>query len=142
MTDVKNIKTLGRNETCDVRIDHSSVSPVHAHIELADDGLVSVQEADSGAEIFLNRNNVWIRIRRVTLCIGDSIRLGEIEIPLHRLTAVFGSHSNARLESKHFALRNKNSGNRLFSHASDQETSLQKPRRNPLTGKIEENRGR
>jgi len=90
-------KTIGRETTCDLVLDHTGVSRCHARIELADDGLVSVQDADSRNGIFLSRNDSWIRARKVTLCIGDRIRFGEIEVPLDKLTAVFGNRSEVRL---------------------------------------------
>lgn len=136
MSSMKETRTLGLDATCDIQIEHPSVSPVHARIELAEDGLVSLQDADSAEGIFLNRNSTWIRVNRVTLCIGDRIRLGEVELPLQRLTAIFGKQSNARLESIHYALQGRNRGN--YGQLADQGSQLKKPRRNPLTGKIEE----
>ena len=135
-----NIRTCGRDTSCDIILDHSTVSRFHARIKLADDGLVGLRDADSANGTFLNRNDTWIRIRNVTLCIGDRIRFGDIEVPLERLTAVFGNRSNARLEAKPFALRHGTSRAKTFAQGSDHEPVLQKPRRNPSTGKIEEDR--
>lgn len=132
------IKTCGRESACDIVLEHSTVSRIHAHIELADDGLVSIRDADSSNGTFLNRNDSWIRARKVTLCIGDRVRFGDIELPLDRLTAVFGDRSNARLEARHFALDHGHSLVKPFASLPDQGPVLQKPRRNPLTGKIEE----
>jgi predicted component of type VI protein secretion system len=134
----KSIKILGQDSSCDITLDDASVSNFHARIELAHDGLVFVHDTESVSGTFLHRNDHWIRVRKVILCIGDRIRFGDIEVPLGRLTAVFGEQSNARLETKHFALRQQNSGSRLFSHQADHEPMLQKPRRNPATGKVEE----
>ncbi len=134
------IKTCGRDSSCDLVLDHPSASRLHARIELADDGLVGLQDTGSRNGTFLNRNDSWIRVRKVTLCIGDRIRFGEIEVPLERLTAVFGSRSRARLEARHFPLRHENKGAKAYTGHSDQGPLLKKPRRNPLTGKIEERR--
>ena len=142
MSNENSIKSLGRDESCNIRLDEASVAKFHARIELASDGLVFVHDTGSASGTFLNRSDTWIRIRKVTLCIGDRIRFGDKEIPLERLTAVFGEHSSARLETKHFALRQHNGGARLFSHQADHEPLLQKPRRNPTTGKIEEDQPR
>ncbi len=130
------IKTCGRDTSCDISLDHSTVSSIHAHIELAADGLLCLRDADSANGTFLNRNDTWIRIRKVTLCIGDRIRCGDIEVPLQQLTAVFGNRSNARLEAKPFAVRHGHG--RAITPLPDHEPVLQRPRRNPLTGKIED----
>jgi len=132
------IKTCGRELSCDIVLEHPTVSRLHAHIELADDGLVSVKDADSSNGTYLNRNDSWIRARKVTLCIGDRIRFGDIEVPLDQLTAVFGNRSNARLEAKHFALDHGHGRAKSFASQPGHGPVLQKPRRNPSTGKIEE----
>lgn len=129
-------KTCGREPSSDLVLDDATVSRLHAHIELAGDGLVNVQDNHSRNGTFLNRNDSWIRVRKVTLCIGDRIRFGDVEVPLERFTAVFGPGAKTRLEARHFALSR---GARSFARQLDHEPALQKPRRNPLTGKIEEN---
>ena len=131
-------KTIGRDSSCDLALEHSGISRLHGRVELNESGLICLQDADSSNGIFLKRNDSWIRIRKVTLCIGDRIRFGELEVPLERLTAVFGNRSNARLETRHFQLRNANKGTRSFADPRDAGPLLQKPRRNPVTGKIEE----
>ena len=133
-------KTAGREPSCDLVCEHATVSRFHARIELADDGLVCVVDVESDNGTFLNRNDVWIRVRKVTLCIGDRIRFGDIEVPIDRLVSVFGSESNARLEAKHFAPRHVSTSTKLFVKHHDHGPVLQKPRRNPKTGKIEEDR--
>jgi len=129
-------KTCGREPSSDIVLDDATVSRLHAHMELAKDGLVYVQDNHSRNGTFLNRNDSWIRVRKVTVCIGDRIRFGEIEVPLERITAVFGQHANTRLEARHFALSR---GPGSFARQLDHEPAVLKPRRNPLTGKIEEN---
>ena len=133
-----NIKTCGREPSCELALEHATVSRVHARIELADDGLVCVQDAESRNGTYLNRNDNWIRVRKVTLCIGDRIRFGNVEVPLERLTMVFGEHSGARLEARHFPPRQTANRGQSFAGQADQDAFLQKPRRNPSTGKIEE----
>jgi len=131
-------KTCGRESSCDIVLENPDISPLHARIELADDGLVCVVDDESDNGTFLNRNDVWIRVMKVTLCIGDRIRFGAIEVPIDRLVSVFGSESNTRLEARHFAPRQVSSGTKSFVRHHDHGPVLQKPRRNPKTGKIEE----
>jgi pSer/pThr/pTyr-binding forkhead associated (FHA) protein len=133
-------KTAGREPSCDLVCEHVTVSRFHARIELGDDGFVSLVDTGSGNGTFLNRNDSWIRVRKITLCIGDRIRLGECVVPLEHLTAVFGNRSNVRLEAKHFPLRPGDMATRSFADLQDPGSMLQKPRRNPTTGKIEEDR--
>ena len=130
--------TTGRETSCDLVLENPTVSRIHAHIELADDGQVSVLDSGSRNGIYLNRNDAWIRVRRATLCIGDRVRFGECEVPLERITAVFGNRSGARLGAKHFSLRAGKKGNKPVVDWDDPAPLLQKPRRNPVTGKIEE----
>jgi pSer/pThr/pTyr-binding forkhead associated (FHA) protein len=133
-----NKKSIGREPSCDLVLEHPGTSRFHASLELADNGLISVIDSDSGNGTFLNRNDQWIQIRRITLCIGDRVRFGESEIPLQGLTALFGQHTNARLEARHFSLQDGNNAARPFTKLTDSAAVLKKPVRNPVTGKIEE----
>lgn len=134
------IKTCGSDPSSDLVIEDESVSRLHARIELNDDGRVCLEDAGSDNGSYLNRNDTWIRIRKVILCVGDRIRCGAVEVPLKRLIAVFDSRDLARLEAKPVALRHTK--NIVQSHARQpgQGPALNRPRRNPATGKIEENR--
>ena len=80
------------------------------------------------------------RASKLTLCIGDRIRFGDVEIPLEQLTAIFGKHATTRLEARRFPVRSGKTVARPMTGKQDQEAALQKPRRNPVTGKIEEQR--
>jgi len=133
-------KMSGRDTSCDLVLGDPTVSRFHARIELADDGLVSIVDMDSRNGVFLKRNDAWIRIKRVTLCIDDHIRLGEHDVPLEKLTAVFGKRSNAKLGPRHFSLRHGVKDARSFADMFDSEPAMRKPKRNPVTGKIEEDR--
>ena len=131
------IKSCGREPGCELVLAHPSVSRVHAHLELLDDGLVRLRDAGSSNGTFINRNESWIRIKRATLCIGDLVRFGEVEVPLAELMSRFGDHPNSRLEARHFPLRKRQSGQKTGVAIGKGET-LNKPRRNPVTGKIED----
>jgi len=131
-------RSAGRDPSCDLVLDDPQVSQVHANLELRGNGLISVTDNDSRNGMFLHRSDSWIRVRKITLCIGDRIRLGELEIPLQRLAAVFGQNTNARLEARHFALMDGNNSARVFAHLPGSSPVLNKPVRNPVTGKIEE----
>lgn len=134
------IRTCGREPSCDLVLEHSTLSRLHARFELADDGLVSIQDEGSSNGTFVNRNDSWIRIKRVTLCIGDRIRFGDIEVPLVSLTAVFGKGTMTRLEARRFPPRQGKAVAKPLAAQSDHGPMLHKPKRNPATGKIEEDR--
>lgn len=134
------IKTCGRDPDCDLMLEHSTLSRLHARIELAEDGLISVHDAGSSNGTFLNRNDSWIRFRKITLCIGDRVRFGDVEVPLERLTALFGKRARTRLEARRFPARHGKANSRARAGLPEQGPSLNKPRRNPVTGKIEEDR--
>ena len=136
MSSENNSKTIGADATCDLTLEHTSLSPVHARLELAKDGLVSISEVEPEAAVFLNREGAWVRVRRVILCVGDRIRLGQLEIPLQRLTALLGDNTNARLETISPALQRRSRG--FHARGTERGGHLNRPRRNPLTGKIEE----
>jgi len=115
---------------------------VHARLGLSDDGLITLEDAGSRNGTFLQRNDLWIRVRKVTLCIGDRIRFGEHEVTLEQLAGVFGQQANIRLESRHFSLKHGGDGVRSYAGQGVHEPLLQKPRRNLATGKLEEDNSR
>lgn len=128
-------KTVGRDAACDLVLEHSTTSRTHARLELAESGNLWVVDSASRNGTFLHRNDAWIRVRRVTMCVGDRIRFGDCEVPLQQLTDVFGTHTNIRLGAKHFSLRQ---GSKSIAGWDEPGPALRKPKRNPLTGQIEE----
>ena len=131
-------KTIGREVTSDLALNAPTVSRLHAHIELRNDGQVAITDADSSNGTFLRRSESWIRVKKVLLCIGDRIRFGEHEVALESLTGVFGSQATVRLIARQFSLRKGKRKGVSTAQWADPSPILQKPRRNPTTGKIEE----
>jgi len=116
------------------------VSRFHARLELAANGGLTLVDKGSMNGSYLQRNDAWIRFRQITLCVGDRIRFGECDVPLEELSAVFGKQVGVRLGAKYFSLRQDFKGKAIPGERDENGPSLQKPRRNPLTGKIEEDR--
>ena len=133
-----NIKTIGSEADCDLVLNNGSVSALHARLELNSDGHVFVLDSGSDQDTWLNRNEQWIRIHKVRLCIADRIRFGELEVPLAQLIALFGKGANVRLGDKHFSLRKRNSQVANEVDKPGDATLLDRPKRNPLTGKVEQ----
>jgi len=131
-------KTIGRAGECDLVLEHDSVSRLHADIEVTQEGYLAVQDAHSSNGTFLHRNGRWIRTRKAILGNQDRIRFGDHEVTLDRLVSLFGSHSRVRLREG-YSVRGKPL---LFDHLPADlpkpKIVLENPRRNPLTGNIEE----
>ena len=62
MSKTPEIRTCGREPTCDLVLEDVTLSRLHAHIELADDGLVTINDACSSNGTFVKRNDSWIRM--------------------------------------------------------------------------------
>ena len=134
------VKTVGRGSECDVVIDHASVSRVHAQMEVTDVGYLAVQDANSANGTFLNRNGHWIRVKKVILGTEDQLRLGDKEIPLEQLLAVFSSHTRVQLREGYSVRGKPLVFEQQFQNPPKPKVVLENPRRNPITGNIEENR--
>ncbi len=135
-----NVRTIGREAICDLVLETTKASRKHATLELTDGGSLWLNDSGSRNGTYMQRNDKWIRVQRVSLCIGDRIRFADAEVPLQELTAVFGRRVNIRLGAKHYYLRQGNKGNSVTTSWDQPGPALQKPKRNPLTGKIEEDR--
>jgi len=133
-------KTCGRDPGCDLVLDDPTLSRLHARLDLAADGLVWVHDAGSSNGTFVNRNDAWVRVKKAVLCIGDRVRFGDIEVPLGELTAVFGRHAHPRLEAQRFRILHARHAGMPSAAQGEHGPVLNKPRRNPATGKIEEDR--
>ncbi len=131
-------KTIGRASECDLVLEHDSVSRLHADIEVTQEGYLAVQDAHSSNGTFLHRNGRWIRTRKVILGNQDRIRFGDHEVTMDQLVSLFGGHSRVRLREG-YSVRGKPL---LFDHFPADlprpKIVLENPRRNPLTGTIEE----
>jgi len=133
------MKSIGRNSDCDLVLNHASVSRKHASIDVTKEGYLAVEDNHSHNGTFLHRNGRWIRSRKVILGTSDRIRFGENEVPLERLVELFGHQARVRLREG-YSVRGKPL---LFDDFPGElpkpKIILENPRRNPLTGKIEEN---
>ena len=131
-------KTIGRSGNCDLVLDHDSVSRIHARVEVTEEGYLTVQDQQSNNGTYLHRNGRWIRTLKVVLGTQDRIRFGEQEVPLEQLVNLFGGSSRVQLREG-YSVRGKPL---IFDDAMADlpkpRIILENPRRNPLTGDIEE----
>ena len=133
----KDSKRIGRDPGCDLRLEHDSVSRLHATVEVTSEGYLAITDGGSSNGSFLQRNGRWVRLKRVVLGTRDRIRFGEEEVALDRLVELFENRARVRLREG-YDVRGKPL---LFEPAPGDQPSrqvLENPRRNPLTGDIEE----
>jgi pSer/pThr/pTyr-binding forkhead associated (FHA) protein len=134
----KDSKRIGRAPGCELRLEHDSVSRLHASVEVTEEGYLAVFDNDSSNGSFLHRNGRWVRVKRVVLGTQDRIRFGEEEVVLDRLVDLFDQRSRVRLREG-YDVRGKPLVFESFTgEAARPRVVLENPRRNPLTGDIEE----
>jgi pSer/pThr/pTyr-binding forkhead associated (FHA) protein len=132
------VKTIGRNKSCDLVVEHRSVSREHAGIELMDDDSVWLTDANSRNGLYLNRSDQWIPVRKITLCEGDRLRLGHVEVPLQDVIELFGRRARVKLGEKSYSLRKGGKSKQPTEKWDTPGASMNNPSRNPVTGQIEE----
>ena len=131
--------TAGRGSDCDMVLDHPSVSQVHATVEVTDEGYLAVQDANSANGTYLKRNGQWIRIRKVILGTEDQLKLGDLKVSLEKLLSAFGSHLGVQLREGYTVRGKPLIFDQRFVTPPKPKVVLDNPRRNPVTGTIEEN---
>lgn len=129
-------KTIGSWKQCDLVIADEKVSPVHAHLQLSDDGRLTLLDAGSDHGSFLQRNAQWIRIMKVELGQGDCLRFADREVTLDQLVALFGERVRVKLRDSQALRIPALLAERLA--AAEKRVILERPKRNPETGNIEE----
>jgi len=133
------MKTLGRGADCNIVLNHESVSRIHAQIRITDEGYLAVQDMNSGNGTFLHRNGHWIQIKKVILGTQDRIRFGEKEMQLENLVAAFDGGQRVRLREGYSVRGKPLVFDQQLLDLPKARTILENPRRNPITGNIEEN---
>jgi pSer/pThr/pTyr-binding forkhead associated (FHA) protein len=121
--DSASVRSVGQSSDSDLILCHESVAPRHARVEITGEGYLAVHDEESPNGTFLKRNGRWVRIRRIVLGTGDRVRFGDEEVTVEQLLALYGRQIRVRLRD----------GEDIRSRVV-----FDRPRRNPLTGKIEE----
>lgn len=129
-------KTIGSLSQCDLVIEGETVSPIHAHVQLSNDGYLTVLDAGSDHGTFLHRNQQWIRIMKADMGGRDRIRCGQTEVELNQLVDLFGERVRVQLRDNHSLQMPVMLLERLA--AKESRPAIERPRRNPETGNIEE----
>lgn len=106
-----------------------------ARLALKSDGTLWVLSGTDGRNEFLvDRGRGWVRARRIRLCRGDRLRVGDSEFSAQALCALFGIETPAAGGSVHPSRIPGLSAPEPVRVPAD---VLDKPRRNPGTGQIE-----
>jgi pSer/pThr/pTyr-binding forkhead associated (FHA) protein len=130
--------TIGKNATCDLQLDHPTVSGLHAQARLDPSRFLWVRDESSARGMFLKRHDRWVRARLVAVCAGDLLRFGDVEVTIDQITSQYDDDVDVRLaptpapslfdeRTGRYTLRNK-----------DDEPTLNTPTRNPDTGGVED----
>ena len=138
MSNATETRSIGCDPASDLVLNDTTVSARHACLELTDNGLVLLRDTGSDNGSFLNRNERWVRIRKIRLCIGDRVRIGAVEVSLQQLMTMFADNPGARLDSQHLSPLSNRKDNKAYSLNPESPAALKKPVRNSVTGKIEE----
>ena len=128
--------TIGSSNQCDLVVGGENVSSIHAQVQLGHDGYLTVLDAGSDHGTFLQRNKQWIRVLKVELGSRDRIRCGETEVELNQLVDLFGERVRVQLRDSQSLRMPAIMAERLA--AAKPRVTIERPRRNPETGNIEE----
>lgn len=129
--------TIGKNATCDVQLDDPTVSGLHAQARLDSGRFLWVRDESSARGMYLKRHDHWVRVRLVSLCVGDLLRFGDVEVTIDQISSLYDDNVDVRLaptpapsifdaRTGRYTLRNK-----------DNEPTLNTLTRNTQTGKVE-----
>ncbi len=128
------IVTIGSNATCDLRLEDSSVSGLHAQARLDSSGYLWLRDQDSAKGTHLGRNDGWVKVRLVCVCTGDQLRFGNVSVELDQITRLFGDDTPVRLApTPESSLYDARAGRYTLRDRNDEPT-LSNPKRNPTTG--------
>jgi hypothetical protein len=129
-------KTLGASPKCDLPVSDTQVHEVHARLALRSDGSIWLLAGDSGGVIQLDRGRGWAAATRLRLCRGDRIRLGATELALEQLCALLGTDPQESAEG--VAVESGVPGIAGLAPLSAPRRVMERPRRNPGTGQVEQ----
>lgn len=121
---------VGRGEDCEIRLEDDTVSRRHAHIERLADGRLRVTDLGSSNGTWRQESGQWRRFEQAVIEAADDIRFGELRVDLQGLLAEFPPLAVVLGEGAE--------GDIVELSDRTAEERLERPRRNPSTGDIEE----
>jgi len=129
--------TIGREAACDLQLEHDTVSRRHASLGLDGDGRYRLEDLGSSNGTWRRSDAGWERVGSASLDDNDVLRFGEVELTLgsllRRIPAVLISGELPPGDRLLMVTAPENSEIRDTG-----DPGLERPRRNPETGEIEE----
>lgn len=122
--------SIGRGGECDLRLADETVSRRHASLSLRADGRLRLSDLDSANGTWVLEEDGWRRLSEETLDPDREVRFGQHRARLRELLAPFPAFV--------LALEEEGSAGTLRLDDSPDDERLERPRRNPHTGEIEE----
>jgi pSer/pThr/pTyr-binding forkhead associated (FHA) protein len=124
---------LGRGAGSELRFEDDTVSRRHARLAVDAEGHWTLEDLGSSNGTWRREEGSWVRVTRIELALDDALRLGERETSLRSLLERFSDVIVlADLDLPHGA------GDLRLTAVKSESPALERPRRNPRTGEIEE----
>lgn len=130
---------IGRNKQSDFRLENGSVSRVHAVLKTQGE-VLRLEDKGSRNGTYIMRGKVWQRIETAVITKDDQLRFGEEEVAAEKLLKSVIKRPKIGAK-KQAGDRPKIGRNAAQTGAGSGEKPLKKfmkPRRNKITGDIEE----
>ena len=125
--------TLGRGAGSDLRFEDDTVSRRHARLAVDAEGHWTLEDLGSSNGTWRREEGGWVRVTHIELALDDALRLGERETSLRALLERFSDVIVlADLDLPHGI------GDSRLRGDKPETQPLERPRRNPRTGEIEE----
>lgn len=87
--------SIGRHSGCDIVVDDPGVSRHHADLTPAGGGRFRLRDTDSSGGTFVKDGQLWRRVQRTVVSMGDTVRIGSSEFTIADLVGRLRDHSAA-----------------------------------------------
>jgi pSer/pThr/pTyr-binding forkhead associated (FHA) protein len=133
--------TIGRTRSTDIQLEDDSVSRLHARLEIDSEGGLVLVDKGSSNGTFLWHQGSWKRVTRARVEQSSRLRFGAVESSVLDLIgdlAVGLPIVEGTTRSTRDLPGRRKKGVVLMSGRVESRSSFKRPKRNPVTGEIEE----